>query len=425
LVSEFIFVKVHPVFSAGTENYIRWRGTDFAGNKITYSEAQKINIDQERVRFKDPTPASDEIVIDTEVLCLINIEDLGGSDVDPSTVQYKYSDNGLDSFSEWTNEYLNIKDRNTYFVYLTFSKGRENYIIWRARDMAGNNYTESEIFNISAGIVSPKTSDQYTNIDKILFDGTSSIDPDSNDDLRYIWESDISKVFSEKPRFYQNLPPGVHNITLTVIDLAGHVSIENLELTISQYIPPEQNQTDIDTTEDDSKDGAGEINPDIIIFAGIIVVVIIILIVFNLIKRRIKAKEKEDAESDVIISQMPAKSKFRSLIKSSKIKEGKISKESDTGSDSAAGTDISIPPQASMQMPIPPGQGPFPMPMPGPQGPGPFGFAPGPGIQPVMPPQQFIQFPGPTIVPPPFPPQGTVGQPFQDQKIKNSKSDKN
>jgi hypothetical protein len=389
-VSENLLAMVISQFEVGTENYIQWRGTDLAGNNIEYSEPIQIKIDQKTVIFKNEVPQKNEIMDNPEIMCMITIEDLGGSGVDPASVEYRYSKSGLNGFSDWTNLNINKKDQSIFFVYITFGEGEINNIQWQARDLAGNNYTMSKIYNLTvnspplAEIKEPKNYQEFTNNDKIFFDASLTTDPDFTDELSYQWESDIIKIFGDKKKFHHSLPPGNHNITLTVYDRAGHSSEANVELVISKYIPPVKNDTGNDTQEGDPKK-TKKISSDILILGGIIIIIILVLISINLVKRRKLAKAKLEAESEDLTSKIRVTSKASSEIQTTKVKDGDLT---DAKEPEQIQTDATMPGQ-------PPGFG---------QGmgmmPGPMGFTQPP--IPIMPQQmvQVQQYPGgPQFIP--------------------------
>ena len=143
----------------------------------------------------------------------------------------------------------------------------------------------------------------------------------------------------------------------------------------------------------------------------ILFVVVLILVLFNYLKKRKVAKEKEKAtkehETDIITSNIPAKPKSRLGIKSLKLKDAIISKSKpDKKSESGFNApEMSLPPVTPMQIsPVSPGFAPGPMMMPGQFGQGPMAFGPGMQMHTTIPPQQFIQAPNMPYIPPPPPP---------------------
>ncbi|MCD6382909.1 MAG: FG-GAP repeat protein, partial [Thermoplasmata archaeon] len=79
----------------------------------------------------------------------IHLMDLGGSGVDLSSVEYCYSTSGLGNFGEWTSLGLYGSAQDTVVsVDLTLVDGKENYVKFRAKDIAGNGPFESDPINV-------------------------------------------------------------------------------------------------------------------------------------------------------------------------------------------------------------------------------------------------------------------------------------
>jgi hypothetical protein len=342
-------ISVTPTFDVGTDNYIIWRGTDIAKNQLVTSEPQRINIDNQPVIYMGMTPKESITNPQPELLCMINMEDLGGSGIDPDTVEYKYSTTGFYGFSDWTNAGVNEFDRNSFFVYLEFLEGSDNHIYWRAGDIAGNNISESKVYNITvnsppeAMIDSPGDQEKFSNVDKISFDASSTVDPDFSDKLKYTWSSNISKIIGERRKFTISLSPGVHNITLLVTDAVGHTDSQTIQLTIERYIAPPDDD-DVEPTDDGGEKLAE--NNDIIIITGIIIVIIICLVLFNLIKKRRADKKKLEEDTKDLADTKPAVTKSSVAIQSANIQDGALA--------SGAGMPTQPMPLQPMPMQMPP-----------------------------------------------------------------------
>jgi len=348
LVPNIIIAEVTPQFKVGDQNYIQWRGTDLAGNQIVISEPQQVRIDMDAGNAINPVPDENHVNDELELLCQITIKDEGGSGVDPDTVEYSYSNSGTGSMSEWTSGQLNI-NRNTFFVYLRFNEGQDNYIQWRWYDIAGNGPTVSKIFNITvnsppvAVIDSPKNDAKFLSNENIPFDASGSFDPDFTDELTFQWESNISVLFGEQKTFNKKLLPGVHKITLTVNDRHGHIVQDSIEITVERYIPPEQNETGPEgpTDLDGSEKSTGANNFIILILIVVVIIIVVVLAIFAVLKRRRSEDKKKEEEVKELASKMAVTPKVSTAIQTATVKDGAIT-------------------EMPIQQPMPPIQHPFP-----------------------------------------------------------------
>ena len=83
-------------------------------------------------------------------------------------------------------------------------------------------------------ISSPKDGENYFTSDSIRFDGSTSSDPNGNEELDgYVWRSDKAGQLSSQPTFSKNLLAGTHNITLTVSDIHGASSTAEVTITVT------------------------------------------------------------------------------------------------------------------------------------------------------------------------------------------------
>ena len=263
-VFEIVHATVIPTFAAGTQNFIRWRALDYAGN-IALSKSYPIKVDLDNVVFFNSEPDEDITYDELDLRCKINIEDIGGSGVDPESVEYRYSNAGQTHFRSWSNNNVtqDIKDNKfIFFVDLPFNPGNQNHVQWQAMDNAGNGPAESKIFNITINsqptpvIDEPGEGDRFTTNDEIYFSANSSFDPDSEDNLVYEWLSNISKYLGKSKTLYHKLAPGVHKITLTVSDDHGHsVSTTRQIAVIQYYIDSDHDGTPDLQDDDDDNDG--------------------------------------------------------------------------------------------------------------------------------------------------------------------------
>jgi hypothetical protein len=136
----------------GTENYVQWRAIENVSEDYTESAAYQIKVDSTPVTFTNPQPQSNEWQSSGEVVCYITIEDMGGSGVDGTSAEYwVVKDNPLpDSVSpNWTKAVTQISAQSVTFSEIAeFPDGIYNWIKWRAKDVAGNGFSESGWFQI-------------------------------------------------------------------------------------------------------------------------------------------------------------------------------------------------------------------------------------------------------------------------------------
>ena len=83
-------------------------------------------------------------------------------------------------------------------------------------------------------ISSPGDGQNFFTSDTISFDGTSSYDPNGNEELdSFTWKSDLSGTLSTQQSFTRILEAGMHNITLTVSDIHGAESTAKVRITVT------------------------------------------------------------------------------------------------------------------------------------------------------------------------------------------------
>ena len=177
-------------------NTVRWGATDRAGNGPVESGEWLLKVDTTELILDDPLPKKDKVFQDTTITCGITIDDGLGSGMDPSAVQYCVSRFGDDGkyFINWTPVNIDPGDvggdvRNQ----VTFQPGAENYIMWRAKDLAGNGFTYSEARNVRINspplpkITSPLGSDEITKGKTFTLSAKGTTDTDG-DILTYYWK---------------------------------------------------------------------------------------------------------------------------------------------------------------------------------------------------------------------------------------------
>ncbi len=155
--------------------------------------------------------------------CKIWVTDIEGSGVDGDSVEYSVSTDGLENFEEWKLvDLAETKDSILWddpYVVTTvkprFVEGTQNYIRYRAMDLAGNGYTESQYFKLKIDVTPVSYEEVFPTLDvwhdqlfinqkevsTILVDETSGIDPaqiyyrvsTSMDENVRIWDTGIQQ----------------------------------------------------------------------------------------------------------------------------------------------------------------------------------------------------------------------------------------
>jgi hypothetical protein len=237
------------VFNEGNKNYIRWRATDLANSNKSMGGPYRVQIDLSPLQFSSPKPIPKTVQSDREQTCKITITDsLGGSGLDPDTVQYRYSTSGTVEYNSWSDKHLSRTKKiegYQFLIYINFVAGNTNYIQWRGYDLAGNGPFESEEYNviinspplpkITSPVSDPLEDYDYSDNDLILFNARDTLDPDGVEELKYYWESNRTGGLGYSDYFKMQLPFGVHMITLFVSDgLYYNISIR-VNITVIQY----------------------------------------------------------------------------------------------------------------------------------------------------------------------------------------------
>jgi hypothetical protein len=150
-------------FLEGTKNYVQYQALDKATNGYTTSPDYQIFIDTTNVTFINPLPGQNDWQSTNEVKSYITIEDIGGSGVDGTSAEYrivKANPDPENATSNWTKAGTQLSGKSvTFDTIVELPQGIYNYIKWRAKDVAGNGFTESEWYQIKVD----STNIQYSN----------------------------------------------------------------------------------------------------------------------------------------------------------------------------------------------------------------------------------------------------------------------
>ncbi len=295
-------ISVTAELSEGRNSYIQFRASDIAGNGPTESERYLLKIDTTPVKFSNILPNTTEKQSTREVRCYITVDDSDGSGVNLSTLQYSYSTNGVANFTKWTSNNLALvvnktkpEVTSTWFVDLIFKRGMENYIRWRAKDLAGNDYGLSENYSVVVNALPVIIIDglepdgSYDAIASIELNAEQSYDPDDElQDKNFCWYSNISGALGTGKVIITRLPAGLHNIELIVFDGQNYATKKFNITVISPKAPSKK--------DDKGMFGVSKGADSIII--GLIIIILIIIILFLIVylhEKRIRKRLEEKA----------------------------------------------------------------------------------------------------------------------------------
>jgi hypothetical protein len=177
-----IFIEILETFEEG-KNIIEWNITDNVGNYILSN--QSVQIDLLNIVFEEFSPSN--WINSRNISYSVVILDMGGSEINGSSIQYSSSSSNILSFSEWYD--LGTYPDDTKLVIINTYRGIEgknNYIRFRGKDNAAKEYAISQIYPIwidteppiiiinmpiNNSIISPN----QRNIEITLYDNSSGI----------------------------------------------------------------------------------------------------------------------------------------------------------------------------------------------------------------------------------------------------------
>ncbi len=114
----------------------------------------KLNIDADNVTFSNPFPNEGQWQTSLYPQCGITIQD-SSTKVNTSSIEYKIStDNGTSWVTDWLDAEVQQPDSNSINCYVQpgLIEGEDNLICWRAMDIIGNGYYESDKYRIFVDI---------------------------------------------------------------------------------------------------------------------------------------------------------------------------------------------------------------------------------------------------------------------------------
>jgi uncharacterized membrane protein len=298
-----VTVDINDDFDEGSENYIRFKAADIASNNLESSDFN-IKLDASPVEFKDEEPSFSSKQEDTLVEFYITIVDMV-SKVDLSSIQYAYSTNGISGYGNWLKEnMLMVSDEEyegygvKYRIDLELQPGKSNYLKWRAKDFAGNGFTESEDYRIWVNsppqikIDGPEADSKFTVNKEIKFSAAGTVDND-NDTLSYKWRSSIDGEFGfAREVTSKKLSEGTHEITLEVSD-----GISTQTTKISIKVEPEKGGL-LGTS-------ISGVSTAVDLTIIIVLIIVLFIIFFLFLRNRKKLKETEEKAKRVSAELMP------------------------------------------------------------------------------------------------------------------------
>ena len=295
-------ISVMAEMNEGNNNYIQFRASDLAGNGPSESKKYYFKIDTQPVFFSSARPNATDKQSTIKIRCYISVQDISGSGVDFSTLEYSYTKTGVANYSSWRKSGLAIvasgsdsDSVSTWFIDLTFARGSRNYIRWRASDLAGNGYQLSDDYQIIVNVlpeivikgVGPNG--VYPTLTILELNAEDTTDADSElQEKNFIWQSNITGTLGTGRIINTQLPSGRHLISLTVFD-GQNYAVEKFNITI---LPPER----VKKEEDNGIFGISQEADSII---GILIIIIIVVVLLFLIiysrEKRMRRRLEEKA----------------------------------------------------------------------------------------------------------------------------------
>lgn len=283
-------IEVQPRFIEGTENYIKFRIKDWAGNGYAESDIYNIKIDVTDVAFQDFFPTQEVwhnlYSVNEEEVSIYLADHTSG--IVSNRIYYRSSheidesgnyiwETGVQQEGGWeevsSSWYDKVEGSNliwVHFEYGDFMEGELNFMQFMAKDEAGNgDYTDyprgpwtiSSLYQILvntkpvAVISSPLNLEVYNITDLITLDGSQSYDIDvDKGNLKFEWKEGENTIGNdmiiENFRF-ETL--GWHTLTLYVGD-SGHRdvdrSVAQVTVNITKFVPSSTGDADDDGMDD-------------------------------------------------------------------------------------------------------------------------------------------------------------------------------
>lgn len=150
--------EVKVTFDDGNDNYIKWRAKSTIGTLgdiYIGSVDYRVLIDTTPVFFTDSFPGEYQWQPRRQVTCGVTIKD-NWTGVDALSIQYAYSTVGVSDLTRWTSPgVLTNAPEIKVEVPIYFEEGMNNYLIWRANDIIGNELVTSPVYFIKVSTQKP------------------------------------------------------------------------------------------------------------------------------------------------------------------------------------------------------------------------------------------------------------------------------
>jgi len=233
----------------GTENLVVWRATDAALNAVIVSDPVRVMVDLTPPQRVESWPREDHTFPrSSDVGCTLVLTDGEGSGIDPSAVEWALSVGSQGAWGDWT-----VADVGTLGGGLarascaTPVSGHDNWVRWRATDVAGNGPVELGQVRLAvnlpptAVIDSPAPLVRLSSEEPLGLSAVGSRDPDIADVLTFAWTSDVDGELGAGEQIAAMLTPGWHNLTLRVDDGLGgdHVAVATVLVLVEEPSSPE------------------------------------------------------------------------------------------------------------------------------------------------------------------------------------------
>jgi hypothetical protein len=115
----------------------------------------EIKVEDTKILFKNPVPDETIWHDTTDIKCKVSINDSAGWNINGSSIEYSISSTGFapENFGPWTSAGLT----GTQMIYIPevdckFANGENNYIRWRAKNVASPLYSGSEVLKVLVDI---------------------------------------------------------------------------------------------------------------------------------------------------------------------------------------------------------------------------------------------------------------------------------
>ncbi len=151
----------------GASHAIRWRARDLVGNGPAVSTPSVFGIDLNPAIVEPEALVGWSVSEKVNVSCVVKdpVGEGGSSGVDPASVELSVLLSGSGGWSDWTpaGALVSMDGSHHYIAYadVDINDGGDNYIRWRARDLAGNPLTVSAPSVLRADTMLPVLLDRW------------------------------------------------------------------------------------------------------------------------------------------------------------------------------------------------------------------------------------------------------------------------